>query len=92
MLESEDKEKDNSNTIDYSEFEQIMCLKMGAKETREEVEKAFLLFDKDETGKISLENLREIANEIGEKLTDDELMDMLIEANPANDTNKTIDI
>ena len=55
---------------------------MGSKETQEEVEKAFLLFDKDRTGKISLDNLREIANELGQKLTDDELMDMLIEANP----------
>jgi len=69
-----------------------MALKMGSKETVEEVEKAFLLFDKDRSGKISLDNLREIAAEIGEKMTDDELMDMLIEANPQNDNQNTVDI
>ena len=42
-----------------------MALKMASKETQEEVEKAFLLFDKDRSGKISLDNLREIAAEIG---------------------------
>lgn len=65
---------------------------MGLKETEEEVKKAFRLFDKDGTGKISLDNLREIATELGETLTDDELMDMLIEANPLNDSTNAIDI
>ena len=92
MLEAEDKDKDNSNQLELQEFEQLMALKMGSRETAEEVEKAFLLFDKDRSGKISLDNLREIADEIGEKLNDDELMDMLIEANPLNDTANTIDI
>jgi Ca2+-binding EF-hand superfamily protein len=69
-----------------------MALKMGLKETEEEVKKAFRLFDKDGTGKISLDNLREIATELGETLTDDELMDMLIEANPLNDSTNAIDI
>ena len=69
-----------------------MALKMGSRETQEEIEKAFLLFDKDKTGKISLDNLREIAQELRFNMTDDELMDMLIEANPQNDSANTIDI
>ena len=57
-----------------------------------EIEKAFLLFDRDRTNKISLDNLREISAELGFKMTDDELMDMLIEANPQNDSGNVIDI
>ena len=65
MLETESKDKENSNKLELLEFEKLMALKMGMKETKEEVGKAFLLFDKDRTGKISLDNLREVANELG---------------------------
>jgi centrin-1 len=42
-----------SGTIDFEEFLQMMTAKMGERDSREEIMKAFRLFDDDETGQPS---------------------------------------
>jgi Ca2+-binding EF-hand superfamily protein len=66
--------KDGSGTIDFSEFLEMMTAKMSEKDSREEILKAFRLFDDDETGKISFRNLKRVAKELGENMTDEELL------------------
>ena len=80
-----DIDKDGSGTIDFSEFLEMMTAKMSERDSREEILKAFRLFDDDETGKISFRNLKRVAKELGENMTDEELQEMIDEADRDGD-------
>merc|ERR1719451_241435 len=80
-----DIDKDDSGTIDFNEFLEMMTAKMSEKDSREEIRKAFRLFADDETGFITLKNLRRVAKEIGENMTDEELQEMIEEADRDGD-------
>merc|ERR1719232_921897 len=75
-----DVDKDGSGVIDYPEFLDMMTQKMAERDPREEMLKAFRLFDDDESGKISFRNLKRVAKELGENMTDDEITEMIEEA------------
>ena len=66
-------------TIGYDEFLEIMAQRIAARSPEEELAKAFELFDEDSSGRISVRNMRRIAKELGESLTDDELQAMIDE-------------
>ena len=76
---------DGDGTIDFNEFLDMMTAKMGERDSREEILKAFRLFDDDETGKISFKNLKRVAKELGENMTDEELQEMIDEADRDGD-------
>merc|ERR1712222_187656 len=68
-----DIDKDGSGTIEYEEFLKMMTHKILNRDPKDEILKAFRLFDDDETGKISFKNLKRVAKELGERMTDEEL-------------------
>ena len=80
-----DIDKDGSGTIDFTEFLEMMTSKMSEKDSREEILKAFRLFDDDETGKISFRNLKRVAKELGENMTEQELQMLMDDAGAGED-------
>jgi len=55
------------------------------KDSRSDIDKIFNLFDDDGTGKISLRNLKRVAKELGETMTEAELHEMIERADTDND-------
>lgn len=71
---------DGNGTIDFPEFLTMMARKMADNEGEDEIREAFRVFDKDGTGYISAAELRHIMTNLGERLTDEEVDEMLREA------------
>ena len=63
----------------------MMTHKILNRDPKDEILKAFRLFDDDETGKISFKNLKRVAKELGENMTDEELQEMIDEADRDGD-------
>ncbi|CAF3964583.1 unnamed protein product, partial [Rotaria magnacalcarata] len=80
-----DIQKENASTIDFNDFLQLMSQRMAEKDSKEEILKAFRLFDDDSTGRISFKNLKRVAKELGENLTEEELQEMIDEADRDGD-------
>lgn len=60
-------------------FQQIAAELIIARDPRDEVMRAFMLFDQESKGLITLEDLRRVAHELGEGLEEDELAAMIEE-------------
>lgn len=82
---AQEVDKEATGKISFEDFLKLMATKMMEKDTNEEILKAFRLFDSDDTGKISFKNLKKVAEELGENLTDEELQEMIDEADRDGD-------
>ncbi|PVD26761.1 hypothetical protein C0Q70_14439 [Pomacea canaliculata] len=71
---------DGNGTIDFPEFLTMMARKMKDTDSEEEIREAFRVFDKDGNGFISAAELRHVMTSLGEKLTDEEVDEMIREA------------
>merc|ERR1712072_556934 len=59
-----DIDKDGNGTIEAAEFMELMTGKFSDKDAKDDIIKAFGLFDDDGTGKITMKNLKRVAGEL----------------------------
>ncbi|KAF7377609.1 Calmodulin [Mycena sanguinolenta] len=76
---------DGNGTIDFPEFLTMMARKMRDTDSEEEIKEAFKVFDKDGNGYISAAELRHVMTNLGEKLSDNEVDEMIREADVDGD-------
>lgn len=76
---------DGNGTIDFPEFLNLMSRKMKDADSEEELMEAFKVFDKEQNGFISAAELRHLMTNLGEKLTAEEVDEMIREADVDGD-------
>ncbi|KAF7250412.1 Centrin-3 [Varanus komodoensis] len=74
-----DYDREGTGKITFEDFNEVVTDWILERDPHEEILKAFKLFDDDDSGKISLRNLRRVARELGENMTDEELRAMIEE-------------
>ncbi|XP_055682749.1 calmodulin-like isoform X1 [Lutzomyia longipalpis] len=73
-------DQDGNGTIEFNEFLQMMSKKMKGADGEDELREAFRVFDKNNDGLISSSELRHVMTNLGEKLSEEEVDDMIKEA------------
>lgn len=86
-----DLDSSNTTTIDFNDFLQLINALLPTRDARKELEEAFHLFDIDGTGKISFKNLKDVVSSMGEQLTEQEIIEIIAEADKTGDGEITLD-
>ena len=79
IIEDLDTEESKSNGgISFKEFSQMMQKRLGDRDSKEGARRIFDLFVDDEKAEfIPIESLKKIAKELGEKMSEDDLKEMI---------------
>ena len=72
-------------TVTLDEFITAMSTPLPARDSREEVEKVFRLFDEERSGYITFRALKRVVGELGEGLSEEEMQEMIDEADRDQD-------
>ncbi|OMH81054.1 Calmodulin [Zancudomyces culisetae] len=73
-------DSDNDGKVNFNEFVKIMSKELEFVSGEDEILEAFKVFDKDGAGFIPISELRHIMTSLGEKLSEEEVEEMLKEA------------
>ena len=68
-----------------------MTARISDKNTRDDIERVFKLFDSNRNGYISLDDMKRVAKELGEDISEKELTEIIQRADLDNDNKLTIE-
>ncbi|KXZ48588.1 hypothetical protein GPECTOR_26g491 [Gonium pectorale] len=77
-----DIDPDNRGVVDYKEFEKIMTRDIREYDNEADLKGAWKVFDKSGQGSISISELKHVLTSVGEKLSPEEIAEMIAEADP----------
>ncbi|KAL5988720.1 hypothetical protein ACLOJK_026821 [Asimina triloba] len=78
-------DSNGNGTVEFEEFLYLMGRELKESDAMEELREAFKVFDKDQNGYISANELRLVMINLGEELTDEEVNQMIREADVDGD-------
>lgn len=76
---------DGSGSIEFPEFLMMMAKKTSDMAAEDEIREAFRVFDRDGNGFISRDEMRSVMMNLGEKVTDEECNQFILEADVDGD-------
>ena len=71
--------------VDFNEFLDMMTEHAAEDTSMDEIKKVFNLFDIDQTGYIELKNLKQIARELGESLSEGDIIELISKSDTDGD-------
>ena len=69
--------KDKNRPVNFDEFLDIICSRVGENKTKDGLKKVFALYDKNEDGVLDFEEFKGVAKWIKDGINDDDLLEML---------------
>merc|ERR1711920_953520 len=72
-----DLDSDGSGEIEFDEFLEVMTAKITDKNTKEEIDRVFKLFDKDRNGTLEADDLSRVCKELGEDMPEEDVREVI---------------
>lgn len=69
--------RETNKILTFEEFVDIVCSQVGEYKTRDGLQRIWKLYDKEDTGVIRFESLKEISRSIGEYMDDNALLELM---------------
>lgn len=69
--------RDKNKSLNFNEFLDTVCSRVGETKTKDGLRRVFALFDSNEDGVLDFEELKSICKQLHENLNDDEILEMM---------------